>query len=138
MSDKLGISYSSVRTSLNNSGLIRTEDRFGIGMNYDKYLESLPAYKKYRIAVNKVTNKQPIYELKNSDKPRGLMGVEGAYQLDHKYSIIEGFKNAIDPKIIGHIKNLEFIPWEENLNKGSNCSITIEKLIESIRLKKSN
>jgi hypothetical protein len=39
------------------------------------------------------------------------------------------FKHNIKPEIIGNIKNLEFIPWKENLKKRANCSITIEKLI---------
>ena len=56
-------------------------------------------------------------------------GVNGAYHLDHKFSIIEGFKNNIKPEIIGSINNLEFIPWEENLLKRAKCSITKEQLI---------
>ena len=31
--------------------------------------------------------------------------------------------------IIGNIKNLEFIPWEENVKKRTNCSINITELI---------
>ncbi len=41
---------------------------------------------------------------------------------------IEGFRTNIKPEIIGNIKNLEFIPWEENIKKRTKCSITIEEL----------
>ena len=78
----------------------------------------------HKIIYNK---KQPIHLLENYEK-RGNGGVEGKYHLDHKYSIIEGFKNNIEPEIIGNIKNLEFISWQENIKKRTKCSITIEEL----------
>lgn len=40
-----------------------------------------------------------------------------------------GFKNKIDPKIIGSIHNLEMLPYKTNIAKGTDCSITIEDLI---------
>ena len=64
----------------------------------------------------------------NYDK-RGVSGVEGNYHLDHKYSILEGYKNNISPEVIGNIKNLKFIPWEENIKKRTKNSITINELI---------
>jgi transposase-like protein len=97
------------------------------GFTYDEYVSLLPIFKKYRKLVTKVTNKQLLETLSNYEK-RGKCGIKGAYQLDHKYSILEGFKNGVEPEIIGNIKNLEFIPWEENINKSSNCSITLEEL----------
>jgi len=132
VSNLLGVPYTTVHTRLSKFDVIRTEDRFKIGMDYDSYLEGLPAYLKYRSDVNKITNKQPIGTLDNSDK-RGLCGVERAYQLDHKFSVLEGFKQGVDPKIIGNINNLEFIPWEDNLTKGSNCSITLEELNSGLK-----
>lgn len=98
------------------------------GVNYDEYLFKLPEYIKYKKKVLSVTNKQPIDELENYNK-RGTYKNNDTYHLDHKYSIIEGFKNNILPEIIGDIKNLEFIPWKENLKKRAKCSITIEELI---------
>jgi predicted DNA-binding protein YlxM (UPF0122 family) len=98
-------------------------------MNYDDYLKIIDDYYKYELMVLKITRQQPIHTLFNYNK-RGNSGVDGAYHLDHKFSIIEGFKNNIKPEIIGNIKNLEFIPWKENLKKRANCSITLEELIK--------
>lgn len=70
--------------------------------------------RKYAYQCNLVTKQFDLSVLSNSDKPRGLCGIEGAYQLDHIIPIQYGFENNIDPKIIGHINNLRFIPWEEN------------------------
>jgi len=94
---------------------------------YVNYLEKLPSYIKYKNKVYSITKKQPIHLLENYEK-RGNSGIEGKYHLDHKYSIIEGFKNNINPNIIGDIKNLEFIPWLENIKKRTKCSITVEEL----------
>lgn len=127
VSEILKIPYTTVNSNLHKLGIVRTEDKHGLGVNYDKYLETLPAFIKYKKLVWNTTYKQPIETLPNSDK-RGLCGVEGAYNLDHKFSVFEGFKQGIEPEIIGNIINLEFIPWEENLNKGVKCSITENEL----------
>ena len=96
--------------------------------NYNDYINSLSDFKKYKREVINITKKQPIYELLNFNK-RGVSGVDGNYHLDHKFSIVEGFIQNINPNIIGNIKNLEFIPWEENVKKRTNCSINITELI---------
>ena len=98
------------------------------GINYDEYLKRLPEQEKYRRQVVSLTKKQPISLLKNYEK-RGISGINGIYQLDHKYSILEGFKNNINPEIIASLNNLVFIPWEENVMKRTKCSITKEELI---------
>tara|TARA_R110000868_G_scaffold4895_2_gene30457 strand:- start:3947 stop:4885 length:939 start_codon:yes stop_codon:yes gene_type:complete len=98
------------------------------GMKYDEYLKITNDYKKYKNDVMRITRQQPICFLGNYEK-RGNSGTNDAYHLDHKYSILEGFKNSIPPEIIGNIKNLEFIPWQDNIKKRTNCSINIEEII---------
>lgn len=51
------------------------------------------------------------------------------YELDHKFSITEGFKQGVDSAIIGHFANLELIPKSVNRSKRIRCSITLEELI---------
>jgi len=84
-----------------------------------EYLE----FKKYRRKVYYWTSKNDLTQLENYNK-RGRVG----FHLDHKYSITEGFKNKVPPKVIGSIDNLEFICYTDNLSKGTKCSITLEKL----------
>jgi hypothetical protein len=93
-------------------------------------LEDMSDYELYRKSVWFFTNQNELCELKNFEK-RGLAGVEGAYQLDHKYSILTGYINSVPPEVIGSLPNLEFIPWLENVKKQSKCSITIEELNEN-------
>jgi len=134
----LGVSKSFVDGYLKDNDLLRNKSegvsvglvtRFS-GISYDKYLEKLPKYIKYRQEVIRLTNKQPLRLLKNNEK-RGVSGINNAYHLDHKYSISEGFKNNVKPEIIANLKNLVFIPWRENVSKRTKCSITIEELIKN-------
>ena len=85
--------------------------------SYQQYQESLPAWKKYRNIVDKLTKNQPLYALEHYEK-RGVNGKEGAYTLDHIISVVKGFKNNIDPEAISHISNLKMIPWKDNIQKG--------------------
>lgn len=50
--------------------------------------------------------------------------------LDHMYSVMWGFYNEVPAKIIGSIHNLRYISKSENSRKQSNCSITLETLLE--------
>lgn len=90
--------------------------------------ELLSEYEIYKRAVAKVTRAQKVHPPETIKV--GIAGTPGAFQLDHKFSVREGFLNDIDPKIIGNAVNLEYIPWEENLKKSYNCSITITELLE--------
>ena len=103
--------------------MIQTKIAKGIFWKPDdpEYIE----FKKYRRKVYYWTSKNDLTQLKNYEK-RSLLG----YHLDHKYSITEGFKNNVPPKVIGSIYNLEFIPYNVNTSKGIKCSITLEKLNE--------
>jgi len=84
---------------------------------YEEYRESLPAWKQYKIDVWRITNRQLLQLLENFDK-RGVNGQTGAYTLDHIISIKKGFIENIPPEQIGDIKNLQMLPWEENIIKG--------------------
>lgn len=61
-----------------------------------------------------ITESQPIHLLENFD----LRSFRD-HHLDHIIPISYGYKNKISPEKIGDIKNLQFIPWEENYKKGS-------------------
>ena len=81
--------------------------------------------------VNKLTQK--TYRKYNSiinpnNYKRGHKPHE--YQLDHRFSIIEGFKQNIDPNIISSHINLEMLSVYENASKQGKCSITKEQLFD--------
>lgn len=83
----------------------------------------------YENTVDRITRESWIY---HNDKinPHGL--VRGTdYELDHKYSKIQGFLNNVSPEIIGHYLNLELIPRYANRSKRVKCSITLEELIKA-------
>jgi hypothetical protein len=88
-----------------------------------KYLEGFDLYKK-RVIAN---TKESYRKHKKSINPFNIKR-NRYYHLDHKFSIVEGFKENIPPYIIGSSCNLEIIPGRLNEQKGINCSITKEEL----------
>jgi len=135
IAEELGLTKPFIEKFLNNTGYRRNKSE-GVSVGlvkrysnipYNEYLIKLPEFKKYKREVLMVTNKQFINTLDNYNK-RGVSGKDGAYHLDHRFSIMEGFKQGVNPEIIGQINNLEFIPWEENLTKRCECSITLDKI----------
>ena len=87
-------------------------------VSWEEYLIMYPIKKQYKAEVWRHTYKQSLNELENYDK-RGRMGVEGAYQIDHIISVDEGFKKGISAEKIGHISNIQILPWKENLEKSN-------------------
>lgn len=84
-------------------------------------------WRKYRNLVWRITEQQPLRKLPNYDK-RAFKG----YHLDHKVSIWYGYKNRIDPKLIGSIHNLEFIPHEQNGLKGTKSNFKGTRAIQTV------
>lgn len=137
---KLEISYQAVRLVLLKNNLVRSEKsgnpgpwsdgqrnnfyKSRTGFTIDVYLNMLPDFIRYKTIVMMHTNKQKLHLLDNFNK-RGKY----EYHLDHKYSIASGFKNNINPELIGNINNLEMLTWQENISKNNKCSITIDQLI---------
>lgn len=85
---------------------------------------------KYRQAVWAITNRTLRTHTFENQEKRGRAGTPNAYHVDHKYSIRQGFDDNVPPEVIGSAKNLEFIPWRENKDKGVECSITLEELLK--------
>jgi len=87
---------------------------------------------KYQIYYRKVLIETGKSIKNNPDKIKNLHLRGNEYQLDHKYSIKEGFRNDINPNIIGHYENLEVISREDNCKKRTSCSININELLIKI------
>ena len=93
--------------------------------------KELSEYQKYYRLVLIETGKS-LREHGDKIENLHLRGIKYQNQLDHKYSIKIGFKNNIDPKIIGHWKNLEIISTIDNIHKKIKCSIKLEHLLNEI------
>jgi hypothetical protein len=84
-------------------------------------------WKKYKKLVWDITKQQKIHKLPNFEK-RGFTN----YHLDHKVSIWYGYKNKLDPQLIGSIDNLEFIPHRDNMRKGRRSNFKNTKCLQSV------
>lgn len=96
--------------------------------------EFLNDYRKYCKDVRNLTEKT-YKKYKDIINPNNLKRVTNGnigFQLDHKYSIIEGFLNDVEPEIISNQHNLQMLEWNKNRNKSKKCSIGLDELIEMI------
>jgi len=104
------------------------------GINHTKYWDKVRGFTKEELYNEWTLYKKIVYNMtekvyrqhKDNINPDGLSRMD--YNLDHMFSILEGFKNNIPPYIISDRCNLEIIPRYDNLSKGCECSITKGRL----------
>jgi 5-methylcytosine-specific restriction endonuclease McrA len=84
--------------------------------------------KLYYAQVWEVTESQSLNILENFDK-RGWKN----HHLDHIFPIYRGYLQNISPKRVGNIKNLQFIPFEENLSKGYQLTAESKNALRRIK-----
>lgn len=65
-----------------------------------------------------------------SNKNNNLGGVSR----DHKFSVREGFEKNVSPEIMRHPANCELMIHNENISKNCNSSITLEQLLNQIKI----
>lgn len=65
-------------------------------------------------------------------KPQNKIAGKKYLHRDHMVSISYGYENNISSEIISHPANCHIIFEDENINKGSSCSISLETLLERI------
>ena len=96
-----------------------------------KKLKNKDQYNFY-YALVLVKTERTVRKFKSKIKNIELRGIKFGYDLDHKFSINEGFKNNIIPSIISNLKNLEVLPQSKNRKKSKKCSVTLEQLLKEI------
>lgn len=93
-----------------------------------RFMFSISKYPEWFSYASNMIKTYGWYAAKNrGDNPTGC-------SRDHMVSVAYGFENGIDPKIISHPANCEIIPFQKNARKRTDCSITIDELMERIRL----
>lgn len=66
------------------------------------------------------------YKAKNKgNNPNGV-------SRDHMYSVMEGYRNNVDPSIISHPANCRLIRHNDNISKLDGSTITLEELLDRI------
>ena len=89
------------------------------------------SWNKYKVIVWKITRSQDLSSLENYEKRitldmikehgKKLFQSEDLYALDHRISVYHGWKNDLDPYVIGSLANLRYIPSRQNCTKGTKC-----------------
>lgn len=85
-------------------------------------------FQKYQKIVYYCTN-ETLKKYSEKIKNLELRGRKQGYALDHKFSISDGFKFHIDPKIISCYENLEIIPISKNSKKQHYSNIDLLDLL---------
>lgn len=95
--------------------------------------EQRTEFEQYKFEVWQITNKElkqwASYKWGEDWESKRGHGPDD-YQVDHVYSILQGFNDGIPPDVIGSFQNLQFIPAYENMSKGTDCRMTKEELKE--------
>lgn len=96
--------------------------------------EELSEFRRYYNKVYHYTRKS-VKEYKNIINPDNkAIGLKrGLYNIDHIYSIFDGFNNEIEPQIMGSYINLQVLPWIVNLKKQRKSWISKEILLEKYK-----
>jgi hypothetical protein len=90
----------------------------------------LEEIERYRRKVKGYTKKSLIkyWDIINpEDYPIGIG--EGFYNVDHIFSIVDGFNNNVSPKVIGSVVNLQVIQSKQNIIKNSDSWISKSELL---------
>lgn len=93
----------------------------------DSQLEDFDLYKRKVRELSEIEFRREFYSFQNA-KERG-----NGFDLDHKFSIFEGFKQNIPVYLIGFIHNLEMFCTKENKSKYVKCSITLNEILKGIK-----
>lgn len=91
-------------------------------------LSKKSAFARYKWLVWYYTKQNNLTLLPGYNKRGRLSRHKNYYQLDHIYSIFDGFNNKVPPEIIGNIANLRFIPAIDNLKKNNKSEISLKNL----------
>jgi hypothetical protein len=95
-------------------------------------IEDLTDYKKYVRQVWVFTNISSKFKYTEEElKQRGQKKELNHKNLDHIFSIYEGFKLGILPIIIGSKSNIRLIDCYHNYSKNSKCEITTDELFRN-------
>jgi hypothetical protein len=82
------------------------------------------AMRSYRNRVCYLSRKNDLSDLSNYEKwGKG-------YELDHRFSVRDGFELGVAAEILAHKANLQFLPTKQNRDKWYVSEFTLERLME--------
>lgn len=102
--------------------------RCSICQKAKRYADSRAGYYKEVWRLTEIAYRDHYQTINPTKIHRGTL-----FQLDHIYSINQGFENRIPAKIIASHHNLRLLEKRLNLSKGDRCDITISELKKRIK-----
>lgn len=108
------------------------EHKLKMGFILPKNIPDKEKYYKLVWLITERNYKKYFSEINPNNFKRGSYLDLGTHQLDHKFSISEGFKKCILPDIIASKHNLTMLTIIDNNKKGNSCSISEQELFGKI------
>lgn len=101
-----------------------------IKATWDLKLDKVAAdsLREYKVKVKRVTE-QSFRQYQKLLEVNGLKRGRLCH-LDHIYSVYAGWKNKVDPDILGHITNLRLMNQYDNIVKSARCDKTFDALVD--------
>jgi hypothetical protein len=104
--------------------------------------KNMDEYQKYRLDTNfnfNLSDYKDEFDFSLIEKygwysPSNKNNNLGGISRDHMLSVREGFEMKIDPKIISHPANCRLMIHNENISKNKRSIISLEELLERIRI----
>lgn len=106
------------------------------GFDFDEYIKTIKFQKDLYSQRVRTLTETTYKKHKNKINPLNRNRSKN-WQIDHKFSISEGFRNNIDPEIMSHYVNLQMLTGLNNNKKNDKCSITKEELINNYEKEKA-
>jgi hypothetical protein len=110
-----------MKSSSKQKGQYR-EGKYPLREDHPNWSGHRSEFREYRYKVQRLTElnyTNNIDKINPNGHKRTRAGVESGWQLDHIYSVYEGFLNNIDPSEIAKVGNLQMLPWKDNRIKGT-------------------
>ena len=122
--------YEHIMRSPNKNNILfkSHETRLRLGQILPEHL--IPSYQKYKSKVYSITKKSAAEKFSDEELGLiGLCGVDGALQIDHIFTVKDGFINNISPQVLGSKVNIQLVNWKINDTKKSKSDISKEQLL---------
>lgn len=100
------------------------------GKELEEVYDEWELYKKIVYKLTEKSYRRSKNTINPNNFPRGRG--RGKYHIDHRFSVLEGFKNNILPFILSHPFNLQMLEEKENISKDYNCSISKKQLFKGV------
>jgi len=106
----------------NKLGVGHSKGKSFKGENHPRWNPNKSEFQRYSNQVRWLSEKEYVSHkavINPLDLPRTVCGIDGGYQLDHRFSIKKAFELKLPIEEVAKVDNLQFLPWKDNRSKAA-------------------